>query len=304
MLTKKVSAWKRAVDLLAVATMVMGLGACTVLFNSEELNPEDLPLKLAVNTTNQFYTSSPISFTGNPASDFGVAYKFGADAASDVKDAINTTFASGYLQFDVRDLYVAFDENYLYIGHETPTLVTGSSAPNYMGAMMIVLDNGLTNGEPGSNGVTNIRSVGYGAAGISGDLGLDNMGIGTEATNGKVTLAVKHWRVQNQISWAIYGFNAPAGGVIKTWTSICSFYNPDKQATGVTEIKIPWAPIYSTKYVVAGSLVTPPSKFIKLALILDPTLDLAGGRDIFPDQPASGLKNLVISKWTNVRIGN
>ena len=287
--------------LVFIVALMVG---CGPLFNNESLNPEDLPLKLAVSSSTVHFTATPITFTGDPKADFGVPRQF-LDDYDDQRDAINPIlYPSSQDQMDIQEIYVAYDTNYLYIAHQcTNDLVTGSSAPGFMGGMMIVIDNGLTNGN-GSNGVTNVDAAGYADAGLSGDLGFDNLGIGVEDGYGKISFCIKHWRVQNQVSTAVYGFTDNRGGTLKTLTSLCSYYEPDKLATGVTEIAIPWTVVFGSSYVVPGTYVTPPAKKVKLFFLTDPTLDLTGGRDVYPAHSTTMMSVNTVSNWLEIQIAD
>lgn len=281
------------------------LAGCGPLFNNEELNPADLPLKLSVKTNGSiYYTSTPIVFTGNPKADFGVARQF-LDDYNDQRDAINpVVYASSRKQYDLQEIYVAYDIDYLYIGHaNTNDINTGSSPPNCMGGLMIVIDNCVTNGF-GSNGLTNVSPEGFSDAGLSGDLGFDNLGIGVKDGYGKISFCIKHWRVQNQVSTAVYGFTQDPGGVLKTYTPLTTYWEPDKSAIRETEIAIPWTVVFSSKYVVPGTMVPPPAKEVKLFFMTDPTLDLQGARDFYPAHSLQMMAVTTVSNWLTIQIGD
>lgn len=292
---KKINKSVVSLLLLAFAT-VLAMSGCT-LVSVEDLDPNDLPLKIVVDETSPYFvtTSSPISFTGDIAADFGATRLFMTDTTGDTVAHNGGTPTNIH---DINEVYVAYDSLYVYFGIDTVGDLY--ETPNTMNAILIHIANNITSG-PGSNGLVDVDNGGIFAAGLSGDFGFDTTGLAI--TNGqKISFYLKHWRNRDGVQWPMYNFVMDSGPIGRSLSAKCSIYPPNSTYAKVTEVKIPWGLIFGEelKDLSAADGVTMSTSNISFVIISDPTLAVAGSRDVAPNDVDGDMFSIgVASEMTN-----
>lgn len=277
---RKIALW------VAAAFMVILFAGCGFI-GSEGVDEELIPKEYLVRTNSAFYTTTQIPFTGDPATDFGGGRLFASDPAGDmiVSPGFGGTPTDSYTNIaDMKNIYVAYSARGLYIGVKMDC--DPASYSTYKMALYLFIDNNVTSG-PGSIGLTAFDAGTVALAGLSGQFGFDDPGARIQGAGGKISFYLKHWREAGGAQWKPFYFWNGTGSIVNTvpfgygFQGELLFYPPNGVSANVTEVYIPWKFIFGDA--LGASFTALPSSTIKLWLGTDPTLNLDGYSDCYPD---------------------
>jgi hypothetical protein len=230
---------KKIYILFYVFTLVAAMlfSACGFITISE-VDLDNFPPEMQVDTTSVNFTELAINLTGDPERDF---------AGYMVDDLTGSMFPPSA---DIEKIYIAFSRKFLFIGHRTTDL--GTDPYFDRGAFYIFIDNGMTNTDEfprASKGVKRLDATGLNNAGISGSFRfLDDIGtrIPTEGPR-KFSLYAKNYRTpyySKGPDFVMYRFmdDSVSYELIRGATATVGW--PYFLEDNVTEIAIPWDHIY------------------------------------------------------------
>lgn len=201
---------------------------------------DEIPAPFEVNTNSPYFVDiqadESISFSGDPATDFGSERLLYADPLGDATNATQGEPVSNF--HEITDVYMAYSKNNLYIGFKSPAYPPGTTEWDvmYSGGSYIMIDNGIYTGDY-SEGPTVLNNTGLQAAGISGQLGnFDQSGF-TTTNDHKISLWIKHYRPANTtVDMPTYQFIN--GVAVKAKVGVGLSWN-NAFKNGVTEVAIP-----------------------------------------------------------------
>ncbi len=291
---------KKLLFFAAPVLIVLILWGCGFL-GSLGFDEDQIPPVFEPDTTSAFFTAEPISFSGDPAADFGAERLWHSNPSNDVVLYPDGGAAGDELRpvADIRDVYVAFSSNALFIGAEMPDVDPADFSP-YKMAFLLFIDNNVE----GSIGISDFSDNSeLLTEGLSVTWGFDNPG--TEFLAGQASFYLKHWRESGGVQWISYYFwngsgsasNPVAAGAP---TSQLTVYPPNNTASAVTEVGIPWLYIYGDEVMEAG---TQPDD-INIFIITSPTLAATGFVDRAPGSPTTDKWNEVetAGEWGTLQI--
>jgi len=283
--------------LLLMVLVVSMMSGCALLSLDDDVV---VPAVWPVSQVNEGYVPS-VTFTGDPASDFGAAKVIDDKLGSD------QIFEDGSKYRDIANVYIGYSLFYLYVAVEGGSIGMGQ---NDMGRVVVMIDNGLTNAEAG-NGITNASySVGSFTKPSSGDsmaldgsrsgYGWDTIGValtGSAQSNRKISCYVQHWRPMGDDVAFYKTYTSPINNRKISGSAFIHYPNEGTDAGNVSEFALSWVDIFGT----TNTNVIPENIYISVkidsGIAPSPT-----GVDVCPDDAGDGDGNVLSStnEWIKI----